>query len=241
MKASQNKEEAIPGRKRIIGEGKPMPRGGKKMEKRRLPCLASTTALFALLIFTAPAFSGSLEPPGPPTEGEGTMHTLEEIYNKVDRLDGLLDAIAKTPDEVCGGQFFIGLRPEGTLGEMVGTGGGDSCCEAGQRFGDNGDGTVLDCQTGLIWLKDANCLGMMNWSNAMNAAAALNDGECGLTDGNAAGTGQWSEGDVFNGVVSNFYWSRTSISPDLAHVVDVGDGWPAVYNKSFPWWVWPVR
>jgi hypothetical protein len=32
------------------------------------------------------------------------------------------------------------------------------CAALGLRHFDQGDGTVLDCNTGLIWLKDANCL-----------------------------------------------------------------------------------
>ena len=31
------------------------------------------------------------------------------------------------------------------------------------RFTDNGDGTVTDNLTGLIWLKDANCFGQKTW------------------------------------------------------------------------------
>jgi len=38
------------------------------------------------------------------------------------------------------------------------------------RFIDNKDGTVTDSLTGLIWLKNTNCFGMMNWEGAMLAA-----------------------------------------------------------------------
>ena len=63
------------------------------------------------------------------------------------------------------------------------------------RFVDNGDGTVLDTQTGLIWLKDASCVdipltpghGMANWDDANAGAALLADGTCGLTDGSSPG------------------------------------------------------
>lgn len=33
------------------------------------------------------------------------------------------------------------------------------------RYLDRGDGTVLDCNTGLIWLKDAQCLGAAYWGS----------------------------------------------------------------------------
>ncbi len=58
---------------------------------------------------------------------------------------------------------------------------------SGSRFVDNNDGTVLDSLTGLIWLKNANCFSMQNWSNALDLVNNLQDGQCGLTDGSKAG------------------------------------------------------
>jgi hypothetical protein len=67
------------------------------------------------------------------------------------------------------------------------------------RYSDNGDGTITDCRTGLIWLKDANCLdglslpgidksqGYLDWYDAMTWVKALSDGHCELTDGSFAG------------------------------------------------------
>ena len=44
---------------------------------------------------------------------------------------------------------------------------GAGLCEAlTYRYVDQGDGTVLDCNTGLIWLKDANCLGVGTWGSS---------------------------------------------------------------------------
>jgi len=57
------------------------------------------------------------------------------------------------------------------------------------RFTDMGDGTVRDNESGLIWLKDANAFGPMNWDDAMNAAATLSTGEAGLSDGSI--DGEW--------------------------------------------------
>jgi hypothetical protein len=66
-----------------------------------------------------------------------------------------------------------------------------------QRFRDNKDGTLTDTKTGLVWLKNANCLvffqgdtrGMNSrpWSEAMRASAKLNNGFCGLSDQSRAG------------------------------------------------------
>lgn len=65
------------------------------------------------------------------------------------------------------------------------------------RFTDNGDGTVKDNLTGLLWLKNANCtifnkgdIGFQNersWNSALGAANSLRSGYCGLTDGSSPG------------------------------------------------------
>jgi hypothetical protein len=65
------------------------------------------------------------------------------------------------------------------------------------RYVDNLDGTMTDCRSNLTWLKDANCKSTSNgvpnptgdlaWADAMQWAAGLQNGICGLTDGSAAG------------------------------------------------------
>jgi Protein of unknown function (DUF1566) len=45
------------------------------------------------------------------------------------------------------------------------------------RFVDEGNGTVEDKLTDLIWLKDASGLGAQTWGNALGAVADLNEGE----------------------------------------------------------------
>jgi hypothetical protein len=110
------------------------------------------------------------------------------------------------------------------------------------RFTDNLDGTVTDNQTGLIWLKDANCFGARTWNDALSDCNGLADASCGLTDESStgdwrlpnrrelvslihdayygpavpdtAGTGQWSSGDPFNNVQSFAYWSSTTFASD---------------------------
>ena len=56
---------------------------------------------------------------------------------------------------------------------------------------DRGDGTVKDTKTGLIWLKNANCLGDLSsgisWAEAMGNAESLRSGQCGLSDGSVSG------------------------------------------------------
>jgi hypothetical protein len=70
-------------------------------------------------------------------------------------------------------------------------------CITGARYQAIGDGTVQDCQTGLIWLQNAGCtdtsnnipnpIGDLTWPDAKKWVAGLGDGLCGLTDGSSAG------------------------------------------------------
>jgi hypothetical protein len=61
------------------------------------------------------------------------------------------------------------------------------CFNATERFVDCGNGTVVDTVTGLMFLSNADCFGGQNWATANQSAAALEDGQCGLTDGSRAG------------------------------------------------------
>lgn len=138
------------------------------------------------------------------------------------------------------------------------------------RFTDNGDGTVTDDLTGLIWLKNANCFGNTCWWYAISDCASLASGSCGLTDGsvagdwhlpnikellslihygfyfpglpNTAGTGQWTEGDPFTGVQSALYWSCSRYG-DLGPplCVDMSNGFVDYYLFDGSYCVWPVR
>ncbi len=109
------------------------------------------------------------------------------------------------------------------------------------RFTDNGDGTVTDNLTGLIWLQNLTLLGSHPWAAALavcNSLAAADWPE--LTDGSVAGdwrlpnvrefqslidhgsynpamsdtagTGNGSEGDPFSNVRMDGYWSSTASS-----------------------------
>ncbi len=72
------------------------------------------------------------------------------------------------------------------------------------RFTDNANGTVTDNLTGLIWLKNADCMEFYDgdatgrndrlWSEALNAANKLSDGYCDLQDDSSAG--EWRLANV---------------------------------------------
>ena len=131
------------------------------------------------------------------------------------------------------------------------------------RFTDNGDGTVTDNLTGLIWLKDANCFGSRTWSQALSDCNGLASGQCGLTDGSNAG--DWRlpnrfeleslldlenynpplpSGHPFQNVQTFIYWSSTthaSYTP-AAWCVLMITGRVADYDKTnSAIYVWPVR
>ena len=70
--------------------------------------------------------------------------------------------------------------------------GDDGSIQAGvpptfERWIDNGNGSITDSVTGLIWLKKADCINQ-SWSAALAAVNTLASGQCGLTDGSAAGS-----------------------------------------------------
>jgi hypothetical protein len=239
---------------------------------RKLKGTVKTIVILMMMSFMAIcANAGDLEPSAPPGP---TMHTLEEIYNQNEeikaqqaetknRVDALYNALMKTPADLdCGTEAF-GMREDGSFGKITGTGSG--------RFCDQGNGTIRDNNTGLIWLKDADAMGTMYWGAAMATAAILSDGEHGLTDGssdgdwrlptteecaafvvtgynnpalcNTSGDAQWSQGDAFNDVLLEYYWSGTTYAanPDHAWSMGMPYGNPGRGAKASNKYVWPVR
>lgn len=77
------------------------------------------------------------------------------------------------------------------------------------RLINNGDGTVTDKLTGLIWTQSAN-LFSGTWSQALNYAATLASGSSGLTDGSQAGD-----------------WRLPNVE-ELQSIIDYGNAWPAL-------------
>lgn len=137
------------------------------------------------------------------------------------------------------------------------------------RFADNGNGTITDTLTGLIWLKNANCFGTVDWATALIDAKGLTSvgNECGLFDGSTAG--QWrlpnvnelmtlvnlEESDMatwlntpaqpgFSNVQSDYYWSSSTyaILPSYAWIVNMYGGYDSPDGKAGTfYYVWPVR
>jgi hypothetical protein len=132
---------------------------------------------------------------------------------------------------------------------------------AGSGFVDNGDGTVTDTLTGLIWLKNANCFGTRNWVTAVGDANTLSSGSCGLTDGSTAG--QWRmpninelrslhdptqvfpslpAGHPFFNIVDSLYWSSSRNNSTGAKTFHFDPTWgPSDTLITASYYLWPVR
>jgi len=61
------------------------------------------------------------------------------------------------------------------------------CFDNANRYVDCGNGTVTDTVTGLIWLKQWDCLPQNTYAGANQAAAGLKNGDCGLADKSSPG------------------------------------------------------
>ena len=110
--------------------------------------------------------------------------TIGALQEQIDTLQASLDAYKNYAPVARTGQTYIereGLRDDGDLRRGVEW--------PVPRFTDNNDGTVTDNLTRLVWLKNADCLGLGNWYQALifsNELEATNS-NCGLNDGSAIG------------------------------------------------------
>jgi len=152
----------------------------------------------------------------------------------------VIDFIALPDSSVTGANFtaYDGTNPPVSLpatGQQTSYATGDDASAnkgvawPATRFTDNQNGTVTDALTGLIWLKDAGCLGTALWTDGLAAANQLASGACSLTDGSAAGDWRMPNlaelesvidasssapalpaGHPFVNVSGGIYWSSTS-------------------------------
>ena len=81
------------------------------------------------------------------------------------------------------------------------------------RFTDNEDGTVTDNATGLIWMKDADAIGISGYPSCSAFCGELADGTAGLTDGSRPGD-----------------WSVPTIK-ELESLIDFGNREPALPSE----------
>lgn len=146
----------------------------------------------------------------------------------------------------------------------------ENCDGFDARFIDQGDGTVVDSQTGLIWLKNANCFGGTTQPDALTQAASLNSGDCGLSDGSLPGewrlptkdelqkfgstpSSTWQMGYPpagtvwgipalpFLNVQQNYYWTGTMDTDLIVWTVESRNGQTDAFSKHGTMYAWPVK
>jgi hypothetical protein len=133
------------------------------------------------------------------------------------------------------------------------------------RFTDNGDGTITDHLTGLIWIKDGNRFGQRTWAQALSDCNGLADDGTNLTDGSNAGDWRlpnrkelrslvnYAQSDqsvwlndptgIFSGVQADYYWSSTTFAQSTFHAwyVKMNSGDVSIINKATIYYVLAVR
>ena len=213
--------------------------------------------------------SGFTEPVSGP--GTGTMHTLDQVMAQA-QPRALAKRVAKTGQTLCynaaggtiacegtgqDGQYLAGIDPVVAPTCCGTTNAYNTPAWTGVRFTDNGDGTVTDNLTALIWLKNANCFGVQIWVNALSSANALASPSCGLSDGSVAGNWRlpnvnelhslgptWPLAGPFTGVQSYYYWTSTTYAgfTNTAWTVNLNNGdVNFIVKAAFTDYVWPVR
>jgi hypothetical protein len=238
----------------------------KKRQKSFL-VLAMVTA-FITLSAPGQVAAGDLEPPAGPTDPASAMHTIEDVFDYLNtgvpqakRSGGFTEPVAtpgstgRTLDEIYTKITQQCITCQGTMN--------------GTRWCDNGDGTVTDMTTGLVWLQDAAWAGTVAFwvntaggTNAQDRAAQVSDATLpSLSDGSvegdwrlptksdlyglANGTEAVRSGNMreFTGVLSAVYWSSTTYSSSTgsAWYVYLSDGIASVAAKGSNGNVWPVR
>ena len=133
------------------------------------------------------------------------------------------------------------------------------------RFTDNGDGTVMDSLTGLMWLKDAGCL-KNRWNDSLNIIVDFNtNAQRYACSGYSANYNDWRMPNVkelesminydvsnaagwlnsagFTNVKYSSYWSSTTSrkSASLAWMMNMKKSGKLLQNKKSTFYAWPVR
>ena len=205
-----------------------------------------------------------------PSSGPGSsMHTMDEIMARAPAADNT-DGATKT--EVANGKKYWSLRTDGSGGSSWGleTGqlyGGCTCCSTctlhANRWCDNGDGTVTDLTTCLVWLQKADWGGRKvwrcksghalcsdEWDDAHTRAGILKAGtaDANLSDGSVEGDWRLPTKTELVGLVNGTPplrcgpWPGLSLSCDLYAFTGVQSHfyWSSTTEADFPGFAWVV-
>jgi hypothetical protein len=227
-----------------------------------------TLALAICLLFPVEVVAGNLNPSqGGPA---GASEILDDMQGWLPIADNTNGAAV---DDVRYGKTFWGVRTDGTWGLNTGHLYGGYTCSgsmSGTRWCENGDGTVRDMTTGLVWLKETNCsahlgginkTGLLTWDAARSWSSFMRNGYCGLGDGSVMG--DWRlptitemasimKGNdpvrpgtprLFKHVQPSDYWTNTtdSTNESSAWAANHGNGTMRSWLKTSYSYVWLVR
>ena len=121
------------------------------------------------------------------------------------------------------------------------------------RFADNGNGTICDNLTGLMWEQAPS--GTSDWEGALSYTNDLvlgghsdwrlpnvNELES-LINAGAANPDAWLNSQGFSGIQADFYWSSTTYAPTTAYAwgVNMNDGYVGSGTKTVSYYVLAVR
>ncbi len=123
------------------------------------------------------------------------------------------------------------------------------------RFVNNGDGTVTDNLTGLMWLQNASAFGFKDWNTAIDTCDGLVFADYddwrlpSLAELESLVDFSQSQpivpaGHPFTGVQSSYYWSGTTYAADTNrawYVYFYSSGNVFADGKTDTWYIWPVR
>lgn len=127
------------------------------------------------------------------------------------------------------------------------------------RFVDNGNGTVTDALTGLMWIKAPHALSgndyVKSWSGGLSLCNALvfaghDDWRLpnlfelqSLRDLSQTSMATWLNSQGFSGIKTPWYWSATVDAGNTANawIININDGFPLSQSQAYGRYAWPVR
>jgi len=145
--------------------------------RRRIATAAVVSAL-SLYVGARALAQNSADPPASiPEKIRALEATVAALVTTVTNLGSTVEGVENRTDNL---EARIGeISPQAKAAPP--------CFDNTNRYVNCENGTVTDQVFGLIWLRDSTCLGPADYATANALAAALADGQCGLTDGSRPG------------------------------------------------------